>query len=123
MHVRLPPSRLLAAQLLFTWLIYALPVLVHLTLLILIYSACARVVPPQLGEQSGASTPPEPMMPTAYSTYFHKIYKFPSISVKFINFPPFSFNLGFFPSFTFFSLPYFDHDASCCTRTGRPCEQ
>jgi len=54
---------------------------------------------------------PKPMMHVAYSPYFHKIYKFPYISVKFINFFLFSYNLLFCFIHVFFAPPYFDHDA------------
>jgi len=41
--------------------------------------------------------------------YFHKIYRFPPISAKFINFPLFSWNLRFLLNLCFLCFPYFEH--------------
>ena len=66
---------------------------------------------------------PRPMMHTAYSTLFAKIYKFLPISKKFIHSPSVSAKFTFFCLIYFFASPLFWPwciYASCFTRTGRP---
>jgi len=71
--------------------------------------------------KSEASIPHKSIMHIAYP-YFHTIFINPHspFSAKFINFPLFSNNL-LFTEFKLFCFPYFDHDASYFTRTGRLC--
>src|SRR6218665_2584746 len=72
---------------------------------------------------AGASMPPKPMMHIAYSNRFPKNTNFPPIAYfsQIYTFPPISAKFTFFIFiYVFFASPYFDHDASCFTRTGHP---
>src|SRR6218665_941321 len=62
---------------------------------------------------SRASIPLKPMMHTAFSPNFDKIYKCPPICAKFIHFAPISvkFTFSWFNLRLIGFLPYFDHNA------------
>src|SRR6218665_2205571 len=68
-------------------------------------------LPPKDSKNHGRPSAPKSMRHIEFSPYFHKIYKFPHISAKFIHFPTISEKFKFFGLIYIFCSPYFDHDA------------